>query len=56
VSPIPGQTGRLFLPADIIAGSKMSSDVVLALEVSTPIIKDYPAYKFKAEFRMQFIF
>ena len=54
--PVSGQTGRLFLPADVLIGRKMSSNFVLALEISTPLIKDYPLYNFKSELRMQLVF
>jgi hypothetical protein len=54
--PISGQTGKLFLPADVLIGRKMSSNLVLALELSIPVIKDYPLYNFKTELRIQFTF
>jgi hypothetical protein len=40
--PVTGQTGRLFLPVDFILGRKLTQNLVLSLEVSVPIIKDYP--------------
>jgi hypothetical protein len=45
--PIPGQTGRLFLPADFMVGRNVLKDVTLSLEVSVPVIKDYPVYNFR---------
>jgi Putative MetA-pathway of phenol degradation len=48
---IPGQTGRLFLPFDVAVGRKVDDRLLLSLEVSVPIIKDYPVYDFKTEFR-----
>jgi Putative MetA-pathway of phenol degradation len=54
--PMPGQTGRLFLPADLLLGRKMSSNFVLSFEISAPIIKDYPVYNFRTELRIQFVF
>ena len=50
--PVSGQTGRLFLPADAALGYALSDKVSLSLEVSVPIIKDYPVYDFKTEFRV----
>ena len=50
--PVSGQTGRLFLPADLAVGYALSDKVAMSLEVSVPIIKDYPVYDFKTEFRV----
>jgi hypothetical protein len=50
--PISGQTGRLFLPFDAALGRKLSDDVVMSLEFSVPIIKDYPVYNFKTDLRL----
>jgi hypothetical protein len=50
--PIPGQTGRLFLPADFAIGRNLNDNVLLSLEIGVPIIKDYPVYDFKTEFRV----
>jgi Putative MetA-pathway of phenol degradation len=49
---ISGQTGRLFLPFDVAAGKKISDTLSASLEVSAPVIDDYPVYKFKAELRL----
>jgi len=45
--PIPGQTGRLFLPIDFMVGRNVLKDVTLSLELSVPVIKDYPVYNFR---------
>ncbi len=50
--PVSGQTGRLFLPADAALGYALTDKVSMSLEVSVPIIKDYPVYDFKTEFRV----
>jgi hypothetical protein len=50
--PVSGQTGRLFLPFDAAIGRKMTENLVLSLEASVPIIKDYPVYNFKTEFKI----
>jgi len=50
--PVSGQTGRLFLPADVAVGYALTDKVSMSLEVSVPIIKDYPVYDFKTEFRV----
>jgi hypothetical protein len=50
--PVSGQTGRLFLPADLAFGYALNDKIAMTLEVSVPIIKDYPVYDFKTEFRV----
>ena len=50
--PVPGQTGRLFLPADAALGYSLTDKIALSLEGSVPIIKDFPLYDFKTEFRV----
>ena len=54
--PVTGQTGRLFLPFDFMIGRKLTPNLVLSLEVSVPIIKDYPVYNFKTEVRLNLLF
>jgi hypothetical protein len=49
---VPGQTGRLFLPFDAAVGRKLTESLALTLEVSVPLIKDYPVYNFKSELRI----
>jgi hypothetical protein len=50
--PVPGQTGRLFLPFDARIGRDLTDHVALSLEIGVPIIKDYPVYNFKTEVRL----
>jgi hypothetical protein len=50
--PIAGQTGRLFLPFDAAVGRKVADKLTVSLEVSVPIVKDYPVYNFKSELRL----
>jgi hypothetical protein len=50
--PVSGQVGRLFLPFDAAVGLKLSSAVTMTVEVSVPIIKDYPVYDLKTQMRM----
>ena len=50
--PISGQVGRLFLPIDIAVGRKLSDNFVMTLEVSVPVIKDFPVYELKAELKI----
>ncbi len=54
--PVSGQTGRLFLPFDVLVGRKVTDNLVISLEASVPIVNDYPVYNFKTELRivMQF--
>jgi hypothetical protein len=50
--PVPGQTGRLFLPFDARVGRSLTDHISLSLEIGVPIIKDYPVYNFKAQVRL----
>ena len=50
--PITGQTGRLFLPFDVRVGRQLSNNVALSFELGVPIIRDYPVYNFKGQFRL----
>lgn len=50
--PITGQTGRLFLPMDFLFGRDLTKNLTVSLELSVPIIKDYPIYDFKAVTRL----
>ena len=54
--PISGQVGRLFLPIDAAVGRRLSDNIVMMLEVSVPVIKDYPVYELKAELRISATF
>ena len=54
--PIPGQTGRLFLPVDFLVGRNVTKTVTLSLEVSVPVIKDYPVYNFRSVTRINMQF
>ena len=54
--PIAGQTGRLFLPADVLVGRTLLPGVAMSLELGVPIIKDYPVYTFKAITRLNVSF
>jgi hypothetical protein len=50
--PVTGQTGRLFMPMDVLIGRDLTKNLTLSLEISAPIIKDYPVYDFKVVTRM----
>lgn len=50
--PLSGQTGRLFFPFDAEIGREFGEAIVVSLEGSVPIVKDYPVYNFKAELRL----
>ncbi len=54
--PITGQTGRLFLPMDVLVGRDLTKTVTLSLEISVPMIKDYPVYDFKTVMRLNVTF
>jgi hypothetical protein len=47
--PISGQKGRLFFPFDVAIGRKIAKAWTASLEVSVPMIRDYPVYNFKSE-------
>jgi hypothetical protein len=50
--PVTGQTGRLFLPLDVLLGRDLTKTITVSLEIGVPIIKDYPVYDFKAVTRL----
>lgn len=50
--PIPGQTGPLFVPIDGMVGRNLTKMTLISLEVSAPVIRDYPVYLFKIEARI----
>jgi hypothetical protein len=54
--PLPGQTGRLFLPVDFMVGRNVTKTVALSLEVSVPVIKNYPVYNFRTVTRVNMQF
>jgi hypothetical protein len=54
--PVPGQTGRLFLPFDARVGRNLTDHVALSLEIGVPIINAYPVYNFKAQIRLNTTF
>jgi hypothetical protein len=54
--PVTGQTGRLFLPFDSRIGKKFSDYFNISLEVSVPIIKQYPVYNFMTALRLSLTF
>ncbi len=54
--PITGQTGRLFLPADVLVGREITKAIVASLEIGFPIINDYPVYDFKMVTRLNIKF
>ncbi|MGH6875907.1 MAG: transporter, partial [Rhizomicrobium sp.] len=55
-TPVSGQTGRLFLPLDMAIGRKFTNNLIISLEGSVPIIKDYPVYDFKTELKVTWQF
>ena len=55
-TPVPGQTGRLFLPLDAAIGKKFMSSLIVSIEVSVPIVRDYPVYDFKSELKLTWQF
>lgn len=55
-TPVSGQTGRLFLPFDAAIGKKFLDDLIVSLEGSVPIVKEYPVYNFKTELKVTWQF
>jgi hypothetical protein len=53
---LSGQTGHLFLPLDFSIGRNITKDILTSLEISVPIVDDYPVYKFKTEARLSIKF
>jgi hypothetical protein len=53
--PVSGQTGRLFLPIDAAIGRSYGGFVEF-VEVSAPVVDDYPVYKLKIEARLSYRF
>jgi hypothetical protein len=49
---VAGQTGRLFLPLDGEVGYNLSDSEEASLEVSAPVVRDYPLYRLKIEARL----
>ncbi|HEY4076033.1 MAG TPA: hypothetical protein VGM26_03780 [Rhizomicrobium sp.] len=52
---VSGQTGRLFLPLDLEAGRNLNDNTLISLEVSTPLVRDYPVYSLKIESRVSVV-
>ncbi len=48
-TPVPGQTGPLFLPFDASLGYKLGKNANISAEIGIPIIKEYPVYDFKTK-------
>jgi hypothetical protein len=51
-NPFPARWAACFLPFDAAIGRKFADDLVMSLEASVPIIRDYPVYSFKTEFKI----
>jgi hypothetical protein len=51
---VSGQTGRLFLPLDGEIGCTISDQFVTSLELSAPIIDNYPVYRLKLELKLSY--
>jgi hypothetical protein len=54
--PITGQTGRLFLPFDFAVGRNLTKETTVSLEVSAPMVNQYPVYDFKTVARLNIKF
>ena len=51
-----GDSGRWFVPANVLVGKMLTKTIVTSLEVGVPIIQDYHVYDFKVEARVGFFF
>ena len=52
----PGDSGRLFLPFNLMIGKLLTRSIVTSLEMGSPIVHDYEVYDFKLEARVGFFF
>lgn len=55
-TPVWGQTGRLFVPANFMVGYKPTEHTVISAEFGIPIIREFPAYSFKTQLRFGYLF
>ena len=55
-TPVSNQKGRLFLPLNFMIGWKPTPHTVMSAEFGIPIIKDFPAYNFKVQLRVGYLF
>jgi hypothetical protein len=55
-TPVYGQTGRFFLPLNFMIGWKPTPRTIISAEFGIPIIKDFPAYTFKTQLRVGYLF
>ena len=55
-TPVYGQTGRFFLPLNFMVGWKPTPHTIISAEFGIPIIKDFPAYTFKTQLRVGYLF
>jgi hypothetical protein len=53
---VSGQTGRAFIPFDFAVGKTILDNLTTSLEISIPVIKDYPVYDFKTELKVTWRF
>jgi hypothetical protein len=51
---VSGQTGPFFVPLDGEIGRNLGHNLVTSLEVSAPLINDYPLYRLKVELRLSY--
>jgi hypothetical protein len=54
--PVAGQTGRLFLPFDFLVGRNLTKTMTVSLELSAPVVNQYPVYNFKTVTRFNINF
>ena len=55
-TPVYGQTGRFFLPLNFMVGWKPTPHTIISAEFGIPIVKDFPAYTFKTQLRVGYLF
>jgi hypothetical protein len=55
-TPVWSQTGRLFLPLNLMIGWKATDHTVVSAEFGIPIIKDFPVYTFKTQLKIGYRF
>jgi hypothetical protein len=52
----PGDTGKWFIPFDVLVGKTWSNSAVASFEVSFPLLQDYQVYDLKIEASFSFLF
>ena len=52
----PGDTGRWFVPLDVVGGKMLTKSMIASFEISVPIVNQYKVYDLKLEARVGYFF